>query len=602
MFSFIHPVKRFGLRIHRVDLQSCGTVFDLSTHRIPLFRPRMKVTTMTSTIVTETAAWKALGQHAREIQKTHLKNLLEDAQRCAQLRRSADGILLDFARQQVTTQTMDLLLELAAQTGLQDKIDAMRNGQPINNTENRPVLHYVLRTSENPPSERRPMDGDQDTVADVLSTRRSIEAFSQKIRSGELCGATGQPLTDVVVIGIGGSYLGTEFVYEALRTDPDCAKAAVGRRLRFLANVDPIDVTRALEDLDPATTLVVVVSKTFTTAETMLNARTVRRWLRESIDEKHVSAHLVAISSAVDSAKAFGIPKERVFPIWDWVGGRYSVSSAVGILPLALQFGYAAVDQFLQGARSIDDHFFRTSHRDNLPVLMGLLGVWNASFLGYAARAVLPYCQALLKFAPHIQQLDMESNGKRVNTAGEALGFDAGEIDFGEPGTNGQHSFYQLLHQGRVVPADFIGFRRSQQPLDHPDEAVSNHDELMSNFFAQPDALATGKSLEKVLDQEKDRKLAPHKVFPGNRPSNVLLLEQLTPYTTGQLLALYEHRTAVQGFVWGINSFDQWGVQLGKVTADSIRDQLAQIRRNPTAPMGGFNSSTLALLEAYTGK
>ncbi|TVS07921.1 MAG: hypothetical protein EA424_29235 [Planctomycetaceae bacterium] len=269
---------------------------------------------------------------------------------------------------------------------------------------------------------------------------------------------------------------------------------------------------------------------------------------------------------------------------------------------MALQFGYEAVDRFLQGARSIDDHFFKTSHRDNLPVLMGLLGVWNASFLGYGARCVLPYCQALLKFAPHIQQLDMESNGKRVNMAGEELGFDAGEIDFGEPGTNGQHSFYQLLHQGRVVPADFIGFRHSQRPIDHPDEAVSNHDELMSNFFAQPDALAKGKSLVEVLAEEKYPELAPHKVFPGNRPSNVLLLDQLTPYTTGQLLALYEHRTAVQGFVWGINSFDQYGVQLGKVTADSIRDQIAQRRKNPAAPMGDFNSSTIALLEAYLKK
>lgn len=557
---------------------------------------------MTSTNITETAAWKALEEHVREMQDKHLKDLLMDADRCTQLRQSAEGLLLDFARQQVTTQTMDLLLELAEQTDLQGKIDAMRDGRAINNTEKRPVLHYVLRTSENPPSERRPRDGDQDTVADVLSTRRSIETFSQKIRSGELSGATGKPLTDVVVIGIGGSYLGTEFVYEALRTDPVCAKDAVGRRLRFLANVDPIDVTRALEGLHPETTLVVVVSKTFTTAETMLNARTVRRWLRESIDEKHVSAHFVAVSSDAKEVKAFGIPEERRFPIWDWVGGRYSVSSAVGILPLALQFDYAAVDQFLQGARSIDDHFFKASHRENLPVLMGLLGVWNASFLGYGARCVLPYCQALLKFAPHIQQLDMESNGKRVNTAGDVLGFDAGEIDFGEPGTNGQHSFYQLLHQGRVVPADFIGFRHSQQPIDHPEEVVSNHDELMSNFFAQPDALAKGKSLEEVLAKEKRLELAPHKVFPGNRPSNILLLDKLTPYTTGQLLALYEHRTAVQGFVWGINSFDQYGVQLGKVTADSVRDQISQLRKNPAAPMGDFNASTIALLEAYLGK
>lgn len=554
---------------------------------------------MTSKKITETTAWKALEEHAREMQAIHLKDLLINADRCTQLQRFAEGVLLDFARQRVDNRTMNLLLELAEQTGLKGKIDAMRDGRAVNNTEGRPVLHYVLRTSEDPPPERRPKCGDQDTVADVLNTRRSVETFSRKVHSGELLGMKKQKFTDVVVIGIGGSYLGTEFVYEALRTDPECAEAAAGRRLRFLANVDPIDVERALEGLDPATTLVVVVSKMFTTAETMLNARTVRRWLQKGLEDQDVSAHFVAVSSAGDLVEEFGIPEERLFPMWDWVGGRYSVTSAVGILPLALQFGYEAVDQFLRGARSIDDHFFTTAHRDNLPVLMGLLGVWNSTFLGYGARCVLPYCQALLKFAPHIQQLDMESNGKRVDSDGQELGFDAGEIDFGEPGTNGQHSFYQLLHQGRVIPADFIGFRRSQRPIEDADEIVSNHDELMSNFFAQPDALATGKSLEQVLAKEKRPELAPHKVFPGNRPSNVLLLDQLTPYTTGQLLALYEHRTAVQGFVWGINSFDQYGVQLGKVTADSIRDQISQLRKNPLAPMGDFNTSTIALLEAY---
>ncbi len=558
---------------------------------------------MTSKKITETSAWKKLKEHVREMQmqESHLKNLLLDADRCARLQRSAEGILLDFARQRVKNSTIDLLLELADQTDLKAKVDAMRDGRAINNTENRPVLHYVLRTSEDPPSERRPKFGVQDTVAAVLKTRRSIEQFSTEIRSGKLTGSTKEPLTDVVVIGIGGSYLGTEFVYEALRTDPDCAKEAVGRRLRFLANVDPIDVTRALEDLEPANTLVVVVSKTFTTAETMLNARTVRRWLQKGIERQDVSAHFVAVSSAGDLVEEFGIPEKRLFPMWDWVGGRYSVSSAVGILPLALHFGYSAVDEFLQGARSIDEHFFETPHRNNLPVLMGLLGVWNSTFLGCAARCVLPYCQALLKFAPHIQQLDMESNGKRVDTSGEELGFDAGEIDFGEPGTNGQHSFYQLLHQGRIVPADFIGFRKSQQPIEDPDEIVSNHDELMSNFFAQPDALATGKSWQQVLNEKVPAELAPHKVFPGNRPSNVLLLDQLTPYTTGQLLALYEHRTAVQGFVWGINSFDQYGVQLGKVMADSVRDQIAKCRKNPGSPLGNFNPSTTALLESYLG-
>ena len=445
---------------------------------------------MTTIKINETAAWKALEQHAIEIQATELRELLQDAERCQQLRRTAEGIVFDFARQRATGRTMDLLLELADRAELSSKIDAMRRGQPINATEGRPVLHYVLRSPEDTPADERQVYQGDDTVEQVHTTLQAIETFSGKIRSGESLGATGEPLTDVVVIGIGGSYLGTEFVYEALRTDPACAQAAGQRRLRFLANVDPIDVVRALDGLRPQTTLVVVVSKTFTTAETMLNAKTVRGWLRSGLDQDDVSKHLAAITSKGSLAVEFGIPEDRVFPMWDWVGGRYSVSSAVGVLPLALQFGYSPVKEFLRGAHCMDQHFFRTEFRDNLPVLMGLLGVWNSSFLGYGARAVLPYCQALLKFAPHIQQLDMESNGKRVSMDGEELGFDAGEIDFGEPGTNGQHSFYQLLHQGRVIPADFIGFRRSQQPQHLRDESVSNHDELMSNFFAQPDALA----------------------------------------------------------------------------------------------------------------
>jgi glucose-6-phosphate isomerase len=561
------------------------------------------IATMTTTKITETNAWLALREHAREIQATHLRRLLEDGERCQQMQRSADGIVLDFARQRATAQTIELLLQLAKQSDLKSKIDAMCSGQKINATENRPVLHYVLRSPKNPPADRRPMVDGQDTVADVHQTLEAIEAFSREIRSGKSRGATGKKLTDVVVIGIGGSYLGTEFVYEALRTDPACAKSAGRRRLRFLANVDPIDVTRALDGLKPETTLVVVVSKTFTTAETILNAKTLRAWLRDGLKQDDVSAHLAAVSTAVDKAVAFGVPSDRIFPMWDWVGGRYSVCSAVGVLPLALQFGFSPVKKFLQGAHSMDKHFFRAKFKDNLPVLMGLLGVWNSSFLGYGARALLPYCQALLKFAPHVQQLDMESNGKRVGTDGEELGFDAGEVDFGEPGTNGQHSFYQLLHQGRVIPADFIGFKRSQQPRSLEGEAASNHDELMSNFFAQPDALAMGRTLEEAQAECRGKgdplELAPHKVFPGNRPTNVLLLDQLTPHAVGQLLALYEHRTAVQGFVWGINSFDQWGVELGKSMAKSVGTQIAQLRAGAQIASSGLNPSTTALLEAY---
>ena len=412
-------------------------------------------------------------------------------------------------------------------------------------------------------------------------------------------GSTGKPLTDVVSIGIGGSYLGPEFVHEAFRTDPDCARSAEGRRLRFLANVDPIDVARNLEGLNPETTLVVVVSKTFTTAETMLNAKTLRRWLVTALGPDCVAKHMVAVSTNLEAVEDFGIDPANAFGFWDWVGGRYSVSSAVGVVPLALQYGMDHVERFLAGAHAIDQHFLKTPIEQNIPAILGLFGVWNSSFLGRADRALLPYCQALLKLAPHIQQVDMESNGKRVTLDGTPLDFQAGEVNFGEPGTNGQHSFYQLLHQGRVVPADFIGFCKSQRPMDVQGEPVSNHDELMANFFAQPDALAVGKTAEEVKAEGVPAALVPHKVFPGNRPSNsMLVLDRLTPDACGRILAVYEHRTAVQGFIWGINSFDQWGVELGKVLAKQVRTQLSRTRKDG-APIEGFNPSTTALLRKY---
>lgn len=353
--------------------------------------------------------------------------------------------------------------------------------------------------------------------------------------------------------------------HSTARTDPVAAAAAEGRQLRFLANVDPIDVARSLEGLDPEETLVVVVSKTFTTAETMLNARTVRKWLTAQLGEGAVAKHMVAVSTNLKLVKEFGIDPENAFGFWDWVGGRYSVCSAVGALPLALQYGWDITHQFLQGANNIDDHFRNTPLDQNLPVLQGLLSLWNVSFLGYPARAILPYCQALAKLAPHIQQVSMESNGKGVDIHGNPLGFEAGEIDFGEPGTNGQHSFYQLIHQGRVIPCDFIGMARSQQAMYLKGEKVSNHDELMSNFFAQADALAYGKTPEVLREEKVPEHLIPHKTFSGNRPSMSILLPTCNAYTVGQVLALYEHRVAVQGFLWGLNSFDQWGVELGKV-------------------------------------
>ncbi|RUL89252.1 glucose-6-phosphate isomerase [Tautonia sociabilis] len=541
--------------------------------------------------------WNNLTRHAREIAGLHLRDLIQDADRCRAMTAKAEGITLDFSRQNATTETFQLLLALAEEARLRDKIRAMFRGDRINSTEDRAVLHVALRA---PKGESITLDGINvvDEVHDVLD---KIRAFSEKVRSGSWTGATGRPLTDVVSIGIGGSYLGPEFVHEAFRTDPECARSAEGRRLRFLANVDPIDVARNLEGLNPETTLVVVVSKTFTTAETMLNAKTLRQWLVTALGPDSVAKHMVAVSTNLEAVQAFGIDPANAFGFWNWVGGRYSVCSAVGVLPLALQYGMEHVGHFLDGAHAIDRHFLDTPTERNIPAILGLFGVWNSTFLGRPDRALLPYCQALLKLAPHIQQVDMESNGKRVGLDGQPVPFPTGEVDFGEPGTNGQHSFYQLLHQGRVVPADFIGFTKSQRPMDVPGEPVSNHDELMANFFAQPDALAVGKTAEEVAAEGVPADLVPHKVFPGNRPSNVLLVDgRLTPDAVGRILAVYEHRTAVQGFLWGINSFDQWGVELGKVLAKQVRSQLARSRKEG-APIEGFNPSTTALLKTYLG-
>ncbi|ETV95068.1 hypothetical protein H310_11362 [Aphanomyces invadans] len=551
----------------------------------------------------DTPQWKRLVAHAKEIKETtHLKTLLKDEARNAELSAEYNGIHLDFSRQNATTQTLDMLFDLADTAQLRQKLAAMAAGEHINTTEDRAVMHIALRSPANKPLY---VDG-VNVVDDVHNVLRNIRAFSDKVRTGAHVGATGKHLTSVVSIGIGGSYLGPEFVFEALKHEPVAKAAAAGRTLRFLANVDPVDAARAIEGLDPEHTLVIIVSKTFTTAETMLNARTLRDWLVKSLAKKGVSAadairhHMIAVSAAVPKAEAFGINPSNVFGFWDWVGGRYSVCSAVGIVPLAIHYGADITDSFLAGAHDIDTHLLTAPLRSNLPVILGLLGVWNSSFLGHATRAMLPYAQALLRFAAHIQQVDMESNGKRVDLDGVELPFQAGEINFGEPGTNGQHSFYQLVHQGRVVPCDFIGFCKSQAPVDLEGEAVSNHDELMSNFFAQPDALANGKSIDELTNVPDT--LKPHKAFPGNRPSVSLLFEgHLNAFSAGQLLALYEHRTVVQGAVWGINSFDQWGVELGKVLATQVRNQLSASRKS-SAPVQGFNSSTSTLLNKYLSK
>eukprot|EP00877_Chromochloris_zofingiensis_P013262 jgi/Chrzof1/818/Cz01g30020.t1 len=594
--------------------------------------------------IADTPAWKALQEHVAEIEQTHLKDLLADQQRCQALIKETLGLCIDFSRQRATQDTMkdgdseameivvrdaaialtclepafldrhntlrlgsiadphshfcmQKLLDLADAAKLKSKIQAMYNGEHINSTEDRAVLHVATRARR----DQVMMNDGKNVVPDVWEVLDKIKAFSDKVRSGEWTGITGKTLKNIVAIGIGGSFLGPLFVHTALRTEQRAMSHSKGRTLRFLANVDPIDVARALQGLDPEETLVIVISKTFTTAETMLNARTCRSWLTAQLGEEAIPKHMVAVSTNLKLVKEFGIDPENAFGFWDWVGGRYSVCSAVGVLPLSIQYGFDIVEQFLAGANSIDDHFLNSPLEQNLPVVMGLMSVWNISFLGYPARAILPYCQALSKLAPHIQQVSMESNGKGVDINGNVLPFEAGEIDFGEPGTNGQHSFYQLIHQGRVVPCDFIGIVRSQQSVYLKGEIVSNHDELMCNFFAQADALAYGKSREELRSQNVPDYLIPHRFFTGNRPSLSVLLPELNAYTVGQILALYEHQVAVQGFIWNINSFDQWGVELGKVLASKVRSKMNEARNKHRFinDSDGFNYSTQRLINKY---
>ena len=568
---------------------------------------------------TDSPQWTALQAAAasfRSDDRLHLRHLCSDSSRCAGLVAThaspAGGadrrIVLDYSRQQVTGETMELLFDLADVTGLTAKRAAMRSGAKINATEGRAVLHPALRMPAGYDYARHnPAEGAK-VLGEVHAVRAAVEAFVAKVRSGEHAGATGKPLKNYVCIGIGGSQLGPEFVAEALRADAAAAAAAEGRTLRFLANVDPVDFALCTRDLDPEETLLVVISKTFTTAETMLNARTARRWILDGLakagveDESAViSRHVCAVSTAIDKATAFGIDRANIFGFWEWVGGRFSVCSAVGLVPLSLCFSSGVLSAFLDGAHDMDEHFFDAPLRENIPVLLGLLGVWNSTFLGYSTRALLPYSQALKRLPAHIQQVDMESNGKRVALDGTALPFQSGEINFGEPGTNGQHSFYQLIHQGRTIPCDFIGIIKSQQSVYLKGEIVSNHDELMCNFFAQADALAVGKTDVELRSENVPTFLIPHKTFTGNRPSLSIMLPALNAYSTGQLLAIYEHRVAVQGFVWGLNSFDQWGVELGKVLASKVRVSMSQKRTTGEleGSSDGFNSSTTAMLNRY---
>jgi len=604
------PSTFFGERRVRGDLRFC---WNRENVQHVLRTVAALSSGVSSKLISETDEWKKLHEHKLIFYRTHspavrkginMRDNLKDKERTDAFVVEHEGVVFDYTRQRMMPETLDLLLDLAKAAGLEEKVKNMFAGKHINATENRAVMHMALRSD---PTDSYKVDG-HNVVDDVHKALARVKAFAEKVRSGEFRGATGKKLTDTVCVGIGGSYLATKFVYEALRQDEEAKhgtdSVAPNRKLRFYANVDPTEFIRCIVEgtsgktLDPETTLVIVISKTFTTAETMLNAKVMKRWFNNAGIED-ISRHMVAVSSNFERCIQFGIKADNVFDMWDWVGGRYSVTSAVGVLPLSIQYGYPVMEKFLAGARNIDQHFLNTTHRNNLPVLMGLIGVWNATFLAKQTRAILPYQQALLKLAPHIQQLAMESNGKGVSIDGRKLDFECGQIEFGEPGTDGQHSFYQLLHQGRVVPSEFIGFCKSQVPIELPGEPVSNHDELMSNFFAQPDVMALGKTKEELEAEGVPPNMINHKFFSGNRPSTILLFpDTLNAYALGQLLALYEHRTAVEGFIWGVNSFDQWGVELGKVLGVKVRAQI-QKSRTEGAPVTAFCGPTNRLMERY---
>jgi glucose-6-phosphate isomerase len=501
-------------------------------------------------------AWRALAAHQRDLAERSLRELFaEDPGRVGRLTFEAAGLRADLSKHRVTDETLRLLLELAEARDVTGRRDAMFRGEHLNVSEDRAVLHVALRMPE---GRRLVVDG-VDVVAQVHEVLGRMRAFAREVRSGRWRGATGRPVRNVVNIGIGGSDLGPAMAAEALahyrRRD---------LRFRFVSNVDPTDLAQALADLDPAETLFIVSSKTFTTTETLTNARAARQWLVDRLGEEAVAKHFVAVSTNEAEVRAFGIDPTRMFGFWDWVGGRYSMDSAIGLSTM-LAIGPEGFDELLAGFRAMDEHFQEAPLRENLPVLHGLLWVWYRDFFGCQTMGVMPYSQYLRRFPAYLQQLTMESNGKRVTLEGEAVDVGTGPVVWGEPGTNGQHSFYQLLHQGTVlVPVDLIGFARSLDPVGE------QQDTLMANLLAQAEALAFGRSAEEVRAEGTPEALVPHKVMPGDRPSTVLLAEELTPRTLGSLVALYEHSVFVQGCIWGIDSFDQWGVELGKALAKRL--------------------------------
>ena len=540
---------------------------------------------MTTTIqpLTKSKAWKSLATHSKEIKKLHLRQLFaQDTKRGERFTAQAAGLFLDYSKNRITDKTLELLLQLATESGLRGKIDAMFRGEKINVTENRAVLHVALRAPE---SATILVDG-KNVVPDVHAVLDKMADFSNRVRSGEWKGFTGKRIRNVLNIGIGGSDLGPVMAYEALRHYTER-----GLTSRFISNVDGIDLLEATRDLDPAETLFIVSSKTFTTLETMTNAQSARDWLLNGLggDVKAVAKHFVAVSTNAEKVSAFGIDTANMFGFWDWVGGRYSMDSAIGLSTM-LAIGPEHFRAMLQGFHEMDEHFRTAPFERNLPVLLGLLTVWYTDFFDAQTVAVLPYEQYLKRFPAYLQQLTMESNGKHVTLDGQLVNYDTGPIFWGEPGTNGQHSFYQLIHQGtRLIPCDFIAFAKALTPLGR------HHDMLLANVFAQAEALAFGKTPEEVKAEGTPDWLVPHRVFEGNRPSNIILAERLTPEMLGKLVALYEHSVFTQGAIWNINSFDQWGVELGKALAQRIIPEL----ENTTEPKLNHDSSTNGLIRRY---
>jgi glucose-6-phosphate isomerase len=533
--------------------------------------------------LTRRPAWKALAAHYKKMRERHLRDLFaEDPKRGARMTAEAVGITLDYSKNRVTDETVKLLVQLAEESGLRDKIDAMFSGEKINITEKRAVLHVALRA---PRGASIVVDG-ENVVPQVHGVLDKMADFSNRIRSGEWKGHTGKRIRNIVNIGIGGSDLGPVMAYEALKHYSDRAMV-----FRFVSNIDATDFAEAVHDLDPAETLFIISSKTFTTLETMTNAQTARDWSLKGLggDVKAVAKHFVAVSTNTAKVSEFGIDTANMFEFWDWVGGRYSMDSAIGLSTM-LAVGPDHFRSLLDGFHQMDEHFRTARFKRNLPVLMALLAIWYNNFFGAQSVAVLPYEQYLKRFPAYLQQLTMESNGKRVTLDGTEVDYQTSPIYWGEPGTNGQHSFYQLIHQGtKLIPCDFIAFAETLNPIGR------HHDLLMANVFAQSEALAFGKTAEQVKEEGTEDWLVPHRVFEGNRPSNTLLADRLTPEILGKLVALYEHVVFTQGAIWNIDSFDQWGVELGKVLAQRIIPEL----ESEAPPRLKHDSSTNNLIRRY---